>query len=157
MIYLQLFWSFLQVGLFSIGGGYAAMPLIESQVVQGHGWLTMNEFTDLITIAEMTPGPIAVNSATFVGIRIAGIGGALVATLGCITPSLIIVSVLAKIYYKYKGAKALDSVADKIIAANNSGDIVCQLPDGTELARWTADNINRLSRQEGKCVIKGVS
>ena len=54
-------------------------------------------------------------------------------------------------------AKALDSVADKIIAANNSGDIVCQLPDGTELARWTADNINRLSRQEGKCVIKGVS
>ena len=110
MIFLQLFWSFLQVGLFSIGGGYAAMPLIESQVVQGHGWLTMNEFTDLITIAEMTPGPIAVNSATFVGIRIAGIGGALVATLGCITPSLIIVSVLAKIYYKYKGAKALDSV-----------------------------------------------
>ena len=110
MIFLQLFWSFLQVGLFSIGGGYAAMPLIESQVVQGHGWLTMNEFTDLITITEMTPGPIAVNSATFVGIRIAGIGGALVATLGCITPSLIIVSVLAKIYYKYKGAKALDSV-----------------------------------------------
>ena len=97
MIYLQLFWSFLQVGLFSVGGGYAAMPLIESQVVQGHGWLTMNEFTDLITIAEMTPGPIAVNSATFVGIRIAGIGGALVATLGCITPSLIIVSVLARI------------------------------------------------------------
>ena len=110
MIFLQLFWSFLQVGLFSIGGGYAAMPLIESQVVQGHGWLTMNEFTDLITIAEMTPGPIAVNSATFVGIRIAGIGGALVATLGCITPSLIIVSVLARIYYKYKGAKGLDSV-----------------------------------------------
>lgn len=110
MIYLQLFWSFLQVGLFSIGGGYAAMPLIESQVVQGHGWLTMNEFTDLITIAEMTPGPIAVNSATFVGIRIAGVGGALVATLGCIAPSLVIVSILAKVYYKYKGAKSLDSV-----------------------------------------------
>ena len=76
MIYLELFWSFLQVGMFSIGGGYAAMPLIQSQVVTQHGWLTMNEFTDLITIAEMTPGPIAVNSATFVGIRIAGIPGA---------------------------------------------------------------------------------
>ena len=66
MIYLQLFLSFLQVGAFSIGGGYAAMPLIQSQVVTSHGWLTMSEFTDLITIAEMTPGPIAVNSATFV-------------------------------------------------------------------------------------------
>ena len=69
MIYLQLFLSFLQVGMFSVGGGYAAMPLIQSQVVEQHGWLTMQEFTDLITIAEMTPGPIAVNSATFVGLR----------------------------------------------------------------------------------------
>ena len=84
MIYIQLFLSFIQVGMFSIGGGYAAMPLIQSQVVQGHGWLTMSEFTDLITIAEMTPGPIAVNSATFVGIRIAGVPGAMVATFGCI-------------------------------------------------------------------------
>ncbi len=79
MIYWQLFLSFLQVGLFSIGGGYAAMPLIQSQVVEQHAWLTMNEFTDLITIAEMTPGPIAVNSATFVGIRIAGAPGAVIA------------------------------------------------------------------------------
>lgn len=110
MIYLELFWSFLKVGLFSIGGGYAAMPLIQSQVVEYHGWLTMKEFTDLITIAEMTPGPIAVNSATFVGIRIAGIGGAVVATLGCITPSLIIVSVLAKLYYKYKNMRLMQSV-----------------------------------------------
>ena len=66
MIYLQLFWSFLQIGLFSFGGGYAAMPLIQGQVVTSHGWLTMSEFTDLITISQMTPGPIAVNSATFV-------------------------------------------------------------------------------------------
>ena len=97
MIYIQLFLSFIQVGMFSIGGGYAAMPLIQSQVVQGHGWLTMSEFTDLITIAEMTPGPIAVNSATFVGIRIAGVPGAMVATFGCILPSCIIVSILAMI------------------------------------------------------------
>ena len=70
MIYLQLFLSFFQIGLFSFGGGYAAMPLIQGQVVQGHGWLSMSEFTDLITISQMTPGPIAVNSATFVGIKI---------------------------------------------------------------------------------------
>ena len=84
MIYLQLFWSFIQIGMFSFGGGYAAMPLIQGQVVNTHEWLTMTEFTDLITISQMTPGPIAVNSATFVGMKIAGIPGAVVATLGCI-------------------------------------------------------------------------
>ena len=110
MIYLQLFWSFLQIGLFSVGGGYAAMPLIQAQVVQNYNWLTMNEFTDLITIAEMTPGPIAVNSATFVGIRIAGFPGALVATLGCILPSLLIVSLLAVVYYRYKTLSLLQNV-----------------------------------------------
>lgn len=64
MIYWELFLSFLQVGLFSFGGGYAAMPLIRGQVVTVHHWLSMSEFTDLITISQMTPGPIAVNSAT---------------------------------------------------------------------------------------------
>lgn len=110
MIYLRLFLSFLKVGLFSIGGGYAAMPLIQSQVVERYGWLTMNEFTDLITIAEMTPGPISVNSATFVGIRIAGVTGAIVATAGCILPSCFIVSFLGYIYYKYRQLSAIKSV-----------------------------------------------
>lgn len=98
MIYLQLFLSFLQIGAFSFGGGYAAMPLIQSQVVDLHGWLTMKEFTDLVTIAEMTPGPIALNAATFVGTRIAGTGGALLATFGCILPSCILVPLLAYVY-----------------------------------------------------------
>lgn len=110
MIYLQLFISFLQIGLFSIGGGYAAMPLIQNQVVELHPWLTLQEFTDLITIAEMTPGPIAVNSATFVGIRIAGIPGAIVATLGCITPALFLVSLLAYVYNKYKDISLLQNI-----------------------------------------------
>ncbi len=110
LIYIQLFFSFIQVGLFSIGGGYAAIPLIQSQVVDTHNWLTMKEFTDLITIAEMTPGPIAVNSATFVGIRIAGLSGAVIATLGCIFPSCIIVSLLAYVYYKYKSGSALQNI-----------------------------------------------
>ena len=110
MIYVQLFVSFLQVGLFSVGGGYAAMPLIQNQIVELHPWLTLQEFTDLITIAEMTPGPIAVNSATFVGIRIAGIPGAIIATLGCITPSLILVSLLAYVYNRYRDLSLLQSV-----------------------------------------------
>lgn len=102
MILLKLFWSFFQIGMFSIGGGMAAIPLIQNQVVNLHHWLTLTEFTDLITIAEMTPGPIAINSATFVGIRIAGIPGAIIATIGCILPSCAIVSLLAWLYFKYK-------------------------------------------------------
>ena len=82
MIYLELFWSFFQIGLFSIGGGYAAMPLIQNQVVDIHPWLTMTQFADIMTIAEMTPGPIAINSATFVGIQVAGLPGAVIATVG---------------------------------------------------------------------------
>ena len=93
MIYLQLFLSFLQVGAFSFGGGYAAMPLIKQQVITAHHWLSVSEFTDLISISQMTPGPIAVNSATFVGIKIAGIPGAICATIGCVLPSCIIVGI----------------------------------------------------------------
>ena len=110
MIYLQLFFSFLQIGLFSFGGGYAAMPLIQGQVVTIHGWLTISEFTDLITISQMTPGPIAVNSATFVGLKIAGIPGAVVATAGCILPSCIIVTILARLYLKYRNLDLLQGV-----------------------------------------------
>ena len=110
MIFLQLFFSFLQIGLFSFGGGYAAMPLIQGQVVTLHGWLTISEFTDLITISQMTPGPIAVNSATFVGMKIAGIPGAMVATAGCILPSCIIVTILARLYLKYRNLDLLQGV-----------------------------------------------
>ena len=110
MIYLELFWSFFRVGLFSIGGGYAAMPLIQTQVVDQHAWLTLNEFIDVITISQMTPGPIGINSATFVGIKIAGIGGALVATLGCVLPSCIIVLTLAHFYFKYQNLTAVRGI-----------------------------------------------
>lgn len=114
MIYLQLFFSFLQVGLFSFGGGYAAMPLIQEQIVTKHGWLSMVEFTDLISISQMTPGPIAVNSATFVGNKIAGITGALVATAGCIFPSCIIVMSIAYIYLKNQNNQVVQEVLQSL-------------------------------------------
>lgn len=107
MIYIQLFLSFLQVGALSFGGGYAAMPLIQEQVVNSHSWLTMTEFTNLITIAEMTPGPIAINAATFVGTQIAGVLGAVIATFGCILPSCIVVTLLAYVYMKYRNMSLL--------------------------------------------------
>ena len=110
MIYLELLWSFFQIGLFSIGGGYAAMPLIQHQAVELHGWLTLSEFGDLAAISEMTPGPIAINSATFVGIQVAGIPGALVATAGCVLPSCIIVTLLAFLYYRYQGLSVIQGI-----------------------------------------------
>lgn len=110
MLLLQLFFSFIQVGLFSVGGGYAAIPLIQEQVVNIHGLMTMEEFSDLITVAEMTPGPIAINSATFVGMRVAGVGGAIFCTLGCTLPSFGICLALAYFYYKYRTMSGVQKV-----------------------------------------------
>ena len=110
MIYLELFWSFLQIGLFSIGGGYAAMPLIQHQAVDLHGWLSMTQFADVMTIAEMTPGPIAINAATFVGIQTAGLPGAVIATVGCVFPSCVIVMTLAFLYYRFRGLSMVQGV-----------------------------------------------
>ena len=105
MIYLELFWSFVQVGLFCVGGGYASMPLIQAQVIDVHGWLSMSEFIDIFTISQMTPGPIGINAATFVGMKVAGFLGAIVATLGFVTPSfilgIILGIILAKLFFKY--------------------------------------------------------
>lgn len=101
MIYLELFWSFFQVGLFCVGGGYASMPLIQAQVIDVHGWLSMSEFIDIFTISQMTPGPIGINAATFVGMKVAGFLGAIVATLGFVTPSFILGIILAKLFFKY--------------------------------------------------------
>lgn len=112
MIYLQLLISFFQIGLFSIGGGYAALPLIQEQVVDIHQWLTMGEFTDLITISQMTPGPIAINAATFVGNQIAGIPGSILATLGCVLPSFLIVLTLAYFYFKYKNIRMVQGILE---------------------------------------------
>lgn len=101
MIYLKLIWSFFQIGLFSFGGGYASIPLIENQVVTLNGWLSSTQFADIITISQMTPGPVAINCATFVGLRTAGLGGAIAATFGCVLPSCLIVLALAKLYQKF--------------------------------------------------------
>lgn len=110
MIYLQLFWSFFQIGLFSVGGGYAAMPLIQHQVVALHHWLTMGSFADIITISQMTPGPIAINSATFVGIQVAGIPGAITATIGCVFPSIVLMLLLGYLYGRYHNLKVIQGI-----------------------------------------------
>ena len=142
MVYLELFWSFLQIGLFSFGGGYAAMPLIQGQVVTEHGWLSMAEFTDLVTISQMTPGPIAVNSATFVGIKIAGIPVALIATAGCILPSCIIVMVVARLYLKYRKLEMLQGILNSLRPAVGTMNALAGTPHPATgvLGNW-GDNV----------------
>ena len=110
MICLQLLLSFLQIGALSFGGGYAALPLIQEQVVDLHHWLTLTEFNDLVTISQMTPGPIAINAATFVGLKMGGAAGAVTATAGCVLPSCILVSLLAWAYFRYREMEKLKEV-----------------------------------------------
>ena len=101
MIYFLLFIEFAKISLICVGGGYASMPLIQAVVVDGYHWLTLPEFIDIFTISQMTPGPIGINAATFAGMKVAGIGGAISATMGFVTPSLFLCIILAKIMFKY--------------------------------------------------------
>lgn len=110
MIYLQMFFAFFQIGLFSFGGGYAAVPLIQHQIIDIYGWITLSEFADLITISEMTPGPIVLNCATFVGQQVAGFPGAIVCTIGSITPSLIVVLLLSFLYLKFRNLRLMQGI-----------------------------------------------
>jgi chromate transporter len=97
----ELFWTFLKVGFVSFGGGYAMIPLIEREVAS-HGWMSAQQFTDVVAVAGMSPGPIGTNSAIFVGLQTAGIDGAIAAALGMIVPSLLIVVAVATFLYKIK-------------------------------------------------------
>lgn len=114
MIYLELFLSFLQIGAFSFGGGYAALPLIQEQVIDQYAWMTIGEFNDLVTISQMTPGPIAINAATFVGLKIGGLAGAFAATIGCVLPSCLIVSLLAFVYLKYRKMAVIQDILQSL-------------------------------------------
>lgn len=101
MIYLQLLWSYLKIGFFGFGGGYAMLSLIQNEVVVENGWLTNQEFTDIVAVSQITPGPIAINSATYVGYTVTGdIWGALIATFAVCLPSLTIMLLLTRFYVK---------------------------------------------------------
>ncbi|MBQ6654820.1 MAG: chromate transporter [Erysipelotrichaceae bacterium] len=99
---IAIFLSFLKIGLFAFGGAYAVLPLIEEEMVINTGWMTFAEFSDLVAIDELTPGPIIINSATFIGMKLGGLPGALAATLGCILPGCVISLLLVVLYRKYR-------------------------------------------------------
>lgn len=110
MIYWLLFFEFAKISLVCVGGGYASMPLIQDAVVDTYHWLSLSEFIDIFTISQMTPGPIGINAATFAGMKIAGIGGAICATAGFVTPSIFLCIALAKIIFKYGELGAVNGI-----------------------------------------------
>ena len=109
MIYLQLFWEFFKTGLFAVGGGLATLPFLYDMSAKT-GWFTQLDLTNMIAVGESTPGPIGVNMATYVGFQTAGIPGSVIATLGLITPSIIIILIIAGFLNKFRQSKSVDAV-----------------------------------------------
>ena len=94
----QLFWSFLKIGAFSFGGGYAMIPLIEREVIERHKWINRADFLDMMILAQSSPGPIALNTAVFVGYKSRGVGGALSAVAGIVLPSFVMILLIALLF-----------------------------------------------------------
>lgn len=121
MIFLKLFWTFFKIGLFGFGGGYGMLSLIQMETVHNHHWLTSAEFTNIVAISQMTPGPIGINSATYCGftaVHNMGMGnalsvlGSLVATFSLVLPSFVLMILISKIFMRYMKARVVQSVFD---------------------------------------------
>lgn len=110
MILLKLFLTFFKIGLFSFGGGYAMLPLITREVVNVNHWLTNQEFINIVGISQVTPGPLAINTSTYVGYKTAGVIGSIFATFGVVLPSVIIIYIIAKLFMKYRHDKYVENV-----------------------------------------------
>ncbi|MBQ2085765.1 MAG: chromate transporter [Oscillospiraceae bacterium] len=107
MILLKVMFSFMKVCMLAFGGGYSAVPLVANEIVEVQKWMTYAEYADLLALDELTPGPIMINCATFVGMKVAGVPGAIAATLGCCIPPAVFCFILDLIYRKYKEVKAV--------------------------------------------------
>ena len=109
MIYLDLFWTFFKIGLFTFGGGYAMLPLIQAEVA-ANGWLTTEQLLDFVAVSESTPGPFAVNIATYVGSRLGGVPGGACATLGVALPSFVIILLVSRGYQRFRTSPIVSGV-----------------------------------------------
>ena len=109
MVLIKLFLAFLKIGAFTFGGGYAMIAMIQAEA-ERQGWLTGEELVDFVALSESTPGPLAVNMATFVGMRTDGVIGAIIATLGIVLPSFVIILIIAKCFERYQKSKAVGGI-----------------------------------------------
>ena len=109
MIYLQLLWVFIKIGVLGFGGGYAMLSLIQHEVVEHYAWMTTTEFADMVAISQMTPGPISINLATYVGYTAGGFGGSLLASFALCLPSIIMVYMIIKLFLNKKNSTLMDN------------------------------------------------
>lgn len=109
MIYLQLLWVFIKIGVLGFGGGYAMLSLIQHEVVEHYAWMTTTEFADMVAISQMTPGPISINLATYVGYTTGGLGGSLLASFALCLPSIIMVYMIIKLFMNRKNSSLMDN------------------------------------------------
>ncbi len=113
MIYLQLFYTFFKIGLFGFGGGYAMLSMIQGEVVTRYGWVSSQEFTDIVAISQMTPGPIGINAATYVGFTSTGsVWGSIIATFAVVLPSFILMLTISKFFLRYQKHPVVESIFD---------------------------------------------
>ena len=110
MLYLQLFWTYLKIGTFTIGGGYVMLSMIEREIVDRKGWIDREEFMNMIALAQAAPGLIAVNSAIFIGWRIGGWRGVIATVLGAVLPSFLIILAIAMVFQSYKDLPAVEAI-----------------------------------------------
>ena len=106
MIYLQLFWTYLKIGIFGFGGGYAMLSMIQFEVVDNHSWMTIEEFADIVALSQMTPGPVSINIATFIGYTGGGLWGSMVATAAIVMPSLRLLVFVLRFFFNTEKAFA---------------------------------------------------
>ena len=114
MIYLQLFLSYLKIGFFGFGGGYAMLSLIQNEIVEQRGWLTATQFADIVAVSQITPGPIAINSATYIGYTVAGFGGSVIATFAVCLPSLTLMLLLTRFFLRHRENRYIQMVVKAV-------------------------------------------
>ena len=114
MIYLQLFLSYLKIGFFGFGGGYAMLSLIQNEIVEQRGWLTSTQFADIVAVSQITPGPIAINSATYIGYEVAGIYGSVIATFAVCLPSLTLMLLLTWFFIRHRDNRYIQTVVKAV-------------------------------------------
>lgn len=148
MIYFKLFWVYFKIGLFGFGGGYAILSLIQHEVVEVNQWVTTEEFTDILAISQMTPGPVGINSATYIGYQVTGsVWGAIVATLATVLPSFIIVILIARFFFAFRNNKWIKGAFEGIrpAAVGMIASAAIMLMNGTNFIDWISVAICVLS------------
>mgnify|MGYP003503506489 CR=1 FL=1 len=145
MILFELFFTFFKIGLFTFGGGYAMLSLIQNEIVEQQGWLTASQFADIVAVSQMTPGPIAINSATYIGYTVGGFWGSVVATFAVCLPALTIMLALTKFFLKLKDNHYVHSVLvamrPVVVGMIAAAALLLMFPknsaDGTFIDHWS--------------------